>query len=344
MDNPGKLQWINEKFQKNFILDAAVKHSTITIRPVLILLTALSVACLSGCRDGGEGAAGDSPGSLQGAGDSPSFRVVGKLEARRLNEASGIQVGANGVLFLHNDDGTLLFFADSSGRDLGSQPVEDAKSRDWEDITRVPGPDGPLLIIGDIGDNRQVRKRVSLYFVPEPERLNHAAEVRVWHRLRFSYPDGPRDVESMAYDPDSGQILLLSKRDQPPRLYALPLDLALWQRELEAEFMGEVPGFRPPTRKDILRNPGRGLWVSQPTGMDISPDGRMAAVITYRSLYLFRREASESWVEAFGKPPEEFIGPPGSHDEAVSFSLDGRSIFVAAEGQRAPLFRLDLPH
>ena len=314
-----------------------------TIRCALILFGTLCIACLPGCRDGGDGAAGDSPGSPQNDGASPGFQIVGKLEAERLNEASGIQAGANGVFFLHNDDGTRLFFADASGRDLGSQPVVDAKNRDWEDITRVPGPDGPLLVIGDIGDNRNARKRVSLYFVPEPEPGNQAAEVRARHRLRVTYPDGPRDVEAMAYDPDSGRILLLSKRDQPPRLYALPLDLALWQHEMEAEFLGEVPGFRPPTRRDILRNPRRGLWVSQPTGMDISPDGRMAAVITYRSLYLFRREASESWVEAFGKTPEEIIGPPGNHDEAVGFSHDGRAIFVTTERRPAPLFRLDLP-
>jgi len=267
---------------------------------------------------------------------------VGRLESRQLVEASGLQAGANGLLFLHNDDGTLLFLADASGRDLGARKVLDAKSRDWEDLARVPGPDGPLLVIGDIGDNRQVRKNVSLYFLAEPAQGNATAELRIRHRLRFTYPDGPRDVESMAYDPASDSILLLSKRDQPPRLYALPLDLALWQHELQAEFLGEVPGFRPPTRSDILRNPRRGLWVSQPTGMDISPDGRTAAVITYRSLYLFRREASESWLEAFGRPPEEWVGPPGSHDEAVSFSLDGRSIFVASEGQRTPLYRLDL--
>jgi hypothetical protein len=314
-----------------------------TNRRALILFGTLCLACLPGCRDEGEGAAGDSPASPQDPGAPADFQLVGKLEAKRLNEASGIQAGDDGVFFLHNDDGTLLFITDASGRDLGSQPVADAKNRDWEDITRVPGPDGPLLVIGDIGDNRNARKRVSLYFVPEPDPGDPEAEVRVRHRLRFTYPDGPRDVESMAYDPDSGRILLLSKRDQPPRLYALPLDLALWQHELEAEFLGEVPGFRPPTRRDILRNPRRGLWVSQPTGMDISPDGRMAAVITYRSLYLFRREASESWAEAFGKTPEEFIGPPGNHDEAVGFSRDGRAVFVTTERRPAPVFRLYLP-
>ena len=111
----------------------------------------------------------------------------------------------------------------------------------------------------------------------------------------------------------------------------------------EAEYLGEVPVFRPPTRRDIIRSPGRGFWVSQPTGMDISPNGRMAAVITYRSLYLFQRQGQESWLEAFQRQPDEYIGPPGNHDEAVAFSLDGRSVFVTTERRPAPLYRLDLP-
>jgi len=137
--------------------------------------------------------------------------------------------------------------------------------------------------------------------------------------------------------------LLMSKRDQPPRLYGIPLDLALWSHEADLEFLGEVPGFRPPTKADILRHPRRGLWVSQPTGMDISPDGRLAAVLTYRSLYLFRREGAENWTDAFQRQPVEIIGPPGAHDEAVTFSPDGRSVYVTTEKRPAPLYRLDLP-
>jgi len=94
---------------------------------------------------------------------------------------------------------------------------------------------------------------------------------------------------------------------------------------------------------DLLKDPGRGLWVSQPTGMASSPDGRLAAVLTYRSLYLFHREGTESWEEAFQRQPLEYVGPPGSHDEAVSFSLDGSAVYVTTERRPAPLYRLDLP-
>ena len=79
--------------------------------------------------------------------------------------------------------------------------------------------------------------------------------------------------------------------------------------------------------------------------MDISADGRMAAVLTYRSLYLFQREEGETWAEAFQRQPDEIVGPPGVHDEGVTFSQDGKSVYLTTERQPAPIYRLDLsPH
>ena len=310
-------------------------------RAASLLGCCLALTVLGGCEPASETAAKATLEDTAQARQEPAFQRAGKLAAAGLDEASGIQAGSDGVFYLHNDERARLFIADASGGNLGVLAVA-ANNRDWEDITRVPGEHGPLLVIGDIGDNHGTRKRISLYFLPEPAAADPGQPVAVRHRLRVTYPDGPRDAESLAYDPASGMLLILSKRDQPPRLYGIPLDLALWKQETEAEFLGEVPGFRPPTRRDILTNPGRGLWVSQPTGLDISPDGRLAAVITYRSLYLFERGAEESWIEAFQRAPEEIIGPPGSHDEAVCFSADGRSVLVTSEGSAAPLYRLDL--
>jgi len=276
------------------------------------------------------------------AGEEPAFKVSGTLQNSKIVEASGLVAGANGVFFVHNDGKRDVFVIDAAGNDLGSFKLDESKNKDWEDITRVPEGDRRLIVIADVGDNQHKRKDVELYFFEEPSPGEFATNHEAIHRLKLSYPDGPRDVESVAYDPSSESILLLSKRDLPPRLYAVPLDRALAEQELEAEFLAEVPGFRPPTMADVLANPKRGVWVSQPTGMDISPDGRLAAVLTYRSLYLFQREDSETWAKAFQRQPREFVGPPGTHDEAVAFSADGKTIYVTTERRPAPIYRLDL--
>jgi hypothetical protein len=75
--------------------------------------------------------------------------------------------------------------------------------------------------------------------------------------------------------------------------------------------------------------------------MDISTDGRTAAVLTYRSLYIFWREDNETWIEAFQRHPEEFEGPPGYYDEAVTFGHEPGSVFVTTERRPAPISRLD---
>jgi len=271
-----------------------------------------------------------------------AFTLTGTLENPEIDEASGLQAGANGVFYTHNDGKRDVFVIDATGRDLGAFKLDGAKNRDWEDMTRVPYGDGHLLVIADSGDNEARYNKIRLYFFPEPAAGDYQRDHETLHRTKVTYPDGPRDVEAVAWDAQGGQILLLSKRDQPPRLYGVPLDRALAEDELEAEFLGELAGLRPPTRVDLLMSK-RGRWVSQPTALDISPDGRTAAVLTYRSLYLYTRRDGESWAEAFRKLPQEYLGPPGTHDEAVSFSLDGRAVYVTTERRPAPVYRLDLP-
>jgi hypothetical protein len=272
----------------------------------------------------------------------PRFVDVGSLENPRIDEASGLQAGVGDVFYLHNDERRDVFVIDRSGRNLGSFKLDGAKNRDWEDMTRVPNGDGHWLVIADTGDNAARYEQGRLYFFEEPDDGSYGQDRKPVHVLEVHYEDGPHDIEAVAYDPHGESILFLTKRDHPPRLYGIPLADALRADRADAHYLGEVPGFRPPDRMDFLRNPRRGAWVSQPTGMDISPDGRTAAVITYRSLYLFHRTDGQSWPEAFQNPPLEIYGPPGTHDEAVSFSLDGRSVYVTTERRPAPLHRLDL--
>jgi hypothetical protein len=271
------------------------------------------------------------------------FRIVGTLESARLDEASGMQAGTGGVFFLHNDEGDDLFAIDASGRHLGRMHVKKAKNKDWEDITRVPGENGPLLVIGDIGNKHRTRKSLKLYFLEEPSAADFKAEVRPVHETTLRLPGKATDLEAMAYDPSSGMVLFISKPDQPPHLYGIALDRALAEEELTLQLLGQVHGLRPPSQKDVMMGFKRGLRVSQPTGMDISADGRLAAVITYRSLYLWRRQEGESWIEAFQRQPLEYLGPPGLYEEAVSFSEDEKSIYVTSERRPAPLSKLELP-
>ena len=275
-----------------------------------------------------------------------SLERTGWLSSGKLREASGIQASHSreGDFFLHNDEGKPFVYAiDETGADLGRMAIVPAKNKDWEDITSVPVDDGRWIVIGDIGDNQAKRKSIKLYFIEEPstgKNDRYAGQLALKHWLTLSYPDGPRDCESMAYDPVGHQILLLSKRDKPPRIYAVDLETALTQEHAELKFLGTTSVLRPPTIANHARFGGRTDFISQPTGFDISADGSEAVIITYRSLYRFQRLPGENWLSALQKKPVEVVGPRAPQNEAIAYSVDGKSIYVTTEKQPAPVFRI----
>jgi len=270
---------------------------------------------------------------------------TGWLKSDGLNEASGLQASYShaGDFFVHNDDGEPVLFAiDESGADLGTITIVPAKNRDWEDITSVPVGGKRWIVVGDIGDNQAKREYIRLYFIEEPEtgkNNRYAGQQDLKHDLTLQYPDGPRDCESMAYDPVGKQILLISKRDKPPRLYAVDLQTALTEAHAELKFLGTLTKLRPPASSDRFQWGGKTDFISQPVGFDISPDGAEAVIITYRSLYRFRRNPGEDWLSVLQKQPEEVVGPPAVQNEAIGYSVDGKSIYVTTEKQPAPVYR-----
>ncbi len=276
-----------------------------------------------------------------------SIERTGWLVSSSLTEASGLQASYSreGDFFVHNDDGRPDIYAiDATGTDLGMVTIVPARNKDWEDITSVPVDGGRWIVAGDIGDNQARRKFIKLYFAEEPKpgkNDRYAGQLELKHWLLLTYPDGPRDCESMAYDPVGNQILLLSKRDKPPRLYAVDLETALTQESAELEFLGKTSGLRPPTPGDRAHWGGRVDWISQPTGFDISADGSEAVVVTYRSLYRYRRLEGEDWLSALQRKPEEVVGPPTVQNEAVAYSIDGKAIYVTTEKRPAPLYSIE---
>ncbi len=281
--------------------------------------------------------------------ESPPVTITrtGWLSSDELMEASGMTASYShaGDFFLHNDEGDPVLYAiDESGADHGSITIVPAKNKDWEDITTVPVNGEHWIVAGDIGDNKAKRKSIKLYFAEEPKTGEHerySGRVDLKHALSLKYPDKARDCEAMAYDPIGKQLLFLTKRDKPSRLYAVDLETALSEANAELEFLGTIAKLRPPTSKDRLHFGGRTDYISQPTGFDISDDGTQAVIITYRSLYRFKRNADEDWLSALQRKPEEVVGPPAAQNEAISFAANGKAIFVATEKKPSPVYRIE---
>ncbi len=214
--------------------------------------------------------------------------------------------------------------------------VTGARNIDWEDLASFKLDEDPYLLIADVGDNNSVRDFCTLYLVREPTLPEDDAIMDggtgVFHAIHFRYEDGPRDCEAVAVDPVNGKILLISKRTKPPVLYELPLKISGNHGILTAKKTGETSVVPPPAMRFLP-------YIDQPTGLDVSEDSSLATVVTYYGVFLFPRNADESWAAAFAKAPQMF-GPHGlPQAESVAFSKAGTEIFVVSEGSGSPLVR-----
>jgi len=284
---------------------------------------------------------------------------AGRLADPKISEASGLAFSRrrDDLLWALNDGARepRLYAVGTDGSERGRVRVEGSEPVDWEDLASFEWQGRSYLAVADTGDNFSWRRSVLLLVIEEPQlaggRLPADATAQVAWQVRFRFEDGPRDCEAMAVDPESLRALLLSKRTEPPVLYELDLlpgepagEGADRRERTEARVarrLGEVPGIPPPTRADVEESRWLGRYRAMPTGLDVSPDGAFAAVVTYKDAYLFPRAEGESWAAAFGRPPERIPLPPMPQAEAIAFGADGRTLFATSERRPAPLFRLD---
>ncbi len=273
--------------------------------------------------------------------DRVSPVLTGRLENRSIDEASGLARSQRqaDVYWVVNDSGKpRLHPIDGRGKALGRVKVDDAKLSDWEDIASFTLNGTAYLLIADIGDNDRTRKDVRLYVVEEPEPGD--AEVDVAWEFEYTYPGGPKDAEAVAVDVDNERVLVLSKRQVPPVLYALPLQPD-GDGVQQASRLG-VPALPMPRRQEIEFAPRTKNWWWQPTGIDLAQDGSAAVILTYRGVYYYPRRPDEDWLSALQRKPVALSVGDYGDAESVAFSMDGSSIFVTLEGRGAPLIRIDL--
>jgi hypothetical protein len=273
----------------------------------------------------------------------------GHLRATGLVEASGLAASRRqpGLVWAINDSGNepILFAFAADGTDLGQVTLAGVKNVDWEDLAAFTWNEDPWLLVTDTGDNPGRRSNVVLHALPEPKadaQGSFAGTARPAWSLPFTYPDGPRDCEAVAVDEAAGQILLLSKRSEPPVLYSLPLGPPVDERPQVATVIGPMATIPPPTATDLLLPYGR--YRSQPTAMDLSADGRELLILTYRNAYLFRRAPGQNWANAIAESPQIIELPDLftlAQREAACFSADRQSLFVTGEGAGAALLRLE---
>lgn len=258
-----------------------------------------------------------------------------QVQAKDITEASGLAVSARDDHFLWtlNDSGGTpeVHLVGIDGADRGKVKITNATNTDWEDIASFKLDGKPWLLVADTGDNKSKRKVVTIHILREPklpaagETLDGAVAAD-WH-IDFTYEGGPRDCEAVAVDSVREKIILITKRTQPPEVYELPLRAPEKKGVLTLKKIG---------RTDVV-SPAGIPFFDRPVGLDITADDSLAAVVTYRSVFLFPRKPDESWADAFSHKPEMLTPHDLPQAESVAFSKDGKSIYVVSEGKNPPI-------
>ncbi|MFC1822018.1 hypothetical protein ACFL9T_04870 [Thermodesulfobacteriota bacterium] len=268
--------------------------------------------------------------------------LAGRIFNGAMKEISGLASSQrrNDILWAINDGGNAptLFALNFKGQDRGAHSLVNIRNQDWEDLASFQLKGIPYLLIADVGDNFRLRNTYSLYIVREPMIDNRLEanddELSPAWSIRFSYPDGAHDCEAVAVDAVSLRVLLVTKRTVPPILYEVPLIPGENHSVQKARPVGEITNI-------LLPSSGRGKSFDRPTAMDLSPDGSLAVILTYRHAYLFVRRQGEQWREVFRRIPRHIRLPLLPQAEALCLGPDGRTIFITSERSNPPLYRLE---
>jgi hypothetical protein len=221
-------------------------------------------------------------------------------------EASGITQAA-GVLWTHNDsDGAVLFRLDASGR---SAPVAVAGAvvQDWEDLASAPCPSGMCLYIADIGDNRGVRERITIYMVPLPGPDSTSTPPATATHVR--YPDGPHDAEALLVTRQAGTFVIT--KDVPSRVYHMPASANPGET-------GTLTFVR--TLNEEIRI----------TGAAASRDGRWVALRSNSRLLIY---TLENFVKGRSPIRVDLVGAREPQGEGLTFGGAGE-LYLVSEGGR----------
>ena len=195
---------------------------------------------------------------------------------------------------------------------------------DWEDIA-VDG--AGRLLIPDFGNNRNDRRDLVIYVVPEPSPL--AGRTTYLERLFFSYPEQkafPAPKDDFNYDSEAlfavgRDIFVLTKHrsDTATRLYRLPEGPSDTVIPLVLEGQFPIGG--------------------KVTGADASLDGLRLIVTTYDRLWLFERA---SLAEPFFQGRISVLDFEADQVEAVCFSRKDSNRLLVADEARGELYHVSL--
>lgn len=227
-----------------------------------------------------------------------------------INEISGIADSKlnPGYIWAEEDGGNLpqLYLISHSGKLNKAIFLKGAVNRDWEEMQLSAGK----IFIGDIGDNNRVYDEYYFYSFNEPP--GSVDTIVIIDKISFKYSDGPHDAEAFLVDPQTRDIIIITKRDNPSLLFKI-------------SYPYNTAGLN-------IATPAGSLPFSGVVAAALSPNGDEILIKTYLSIARFGRKQGESIAQSLQSASTMIAGykvePQG---EAIGFSLDNKGFFTLSE-------------
>jgi hypothetical protein len=232
-----------------------------------------------------------------------------------VDEASGMADSrANqGYLWIHQDSDTPsdLALLSHTGVFLKKIFIKNVWNRDWEDMAIAKGPDPSknYIYISDMGDNYYRWSSYFIYRFPEP--LKSADTVFNIEKIEFKYPDGYHDAEAFIVDPFNNDIYIITKRDDPSRVYLLKYPYSLNSVN---------------TVSHLFNLPYSGV-----VGAALEPENLGLAVKTYSDINHYPVSNGESMATVLKKSFTKLPYQGELQGEAFTFTNDGKGYFTLGE-------------
>lgn len=263
----------------------------------LLFSTTLALSCCQ--RDGGNA------GNTKPLFDSiPALVTVQPIIA----EASGIADSKRnpGYLWVQEDGGTRgeIILLKHNGLIEKKIVIDGVFNRDWEDMSLS----GNNIYIGEIGDNTSVQTEYRFYKFSEP--VVGADTVYNPEVIRFRYPDGPHDAEAFLVEPSSQAIYIITKRENPSRIYKL------------------TPPFSPSISVAVFVGQ---LTYGGVVSAAISPDNKEIIIKTYVELGYYKVGTGEKIEAVLSKSPTIIPYRAEPQGEAVCFSALNNGYYTLSE-------------
>ncbi|MEO8423087.1 MAG: hypothetical protein ABI595_04145 [Actinomycetota bacterium] len=233
--------------------------------------------------------------------------VTGTVTIDGINEISGVVASRRrDVLWIEEDSGNpeRIYAIDGSGAELATVDVMNADNRDWEDIALT----GRRIWLGDIGDNRESRKSIQVYWFREPRPSRSSVSARV---LELRYEDGPHNAEAMVVDGARRELFIFTKQAGTTSVYMVSVRGLQGGESITLTKIAELP-------------------LNTVTAADLGPEG---IIVKSGSGYLYRWTSARTVGASIARTPCRAPAGPG---ESLGFSRGGggvgRGLYAIPEG------------